>query len=263
MEDKTKMINISDCSGGRSRTGLFSLGLTLIMFLALFLIRPVNSGAQEAYPVIFEALNKAVLSAERAGVLKKLKHDSGDKVKKGTVLGEVDTGEIGLRKKRSQLALKHLNVQVENLSKLRKRGLATNEELDKARMERDITRTDVEIFKRQIGTSRIRAPYSCLVVKRLVQPHEWVTAGQPVIEVVDPAKIRAVANIPSGQAAGMEKGMTHEFFVHDLDISVNGTVKALVPRVDELSNTTQVIWSIGKTPKKMLPGMKGEIRIEK
>lgn len=216
----------------------------------------------KTFPAIFEAKSRAVLSAERAGVLTSLKYDVGDSVKNGNTIAKLDTGELGLRKKRSELALKHLDVQVKDLTNLRKKGLATNEDAAKARMERDVTRTEVDIFKRQISKSSIRAPFSCIVVRRHVQAHEWVTAGQPVVDVVDLEKIRAVANIPSSLAVKLEKGSIHTFFVNDLNAEVKGTVLAVAPDVDERSSTTQILWNIEKTDMKLLPGMKGEVRIE-
>ncbi len=217
--------------------------------------------AQDAYPVIFEATQRAILSAERSGVLVTLKFDVGDSVKKGRLIGKVDTGELALQKKRSEFSLRHLDIKVKNLEKLSQRGLTTTDELAEARTEKDITYTDIKIFERQIANSQITAPFECIIVRRHVQRHEWVTAGQSVVEVVHPGKLRAVANIPSRVAVQLKKGDPHTFEVHDLGISVAGTVSAVVPEVDELSNTAQVIWDVGKAEQNLLSGMKGEVRI--
>lgn len=222
--------------------------------------KPVSG---EAYPALFEATNKAVLSAERAGVLSKLSYEVGAAVKKGDTIAQVETGELALQKQRANLSLKHLNVKVENLSRLNSKGLATNEEVAEARMQRDVVRTDIDIIKRQISNSYIRAPYACVVVQRRVQPHEWVTAGQPVVEVVDTSELRAVANIPSASAVRLSPGDSHSFYVHDLDRTVTGVVRAVAPVVDELSNTAQVFWTIKEPGKDLLPGMKGEVLIDR
>ncbi len=243
--------------------GLVFLFLTLIP-LAVGPVRgqdTAETGGGELFPVIFEATRQAVLSAERAGSLDQLKYDVGDAVKKGAVIAQVDTGDLALQKKRSELSLRHLNVKVENLSRLNKRGLATNEDVAEARMERDVVRTDIEIIKRQISKSYIRAPFDGVIIRRQTQAHEWVTAGQPVVELLDPSKLRAVGNIPSRLAVGLETGATHSFYVLDLDLSVSGVVEAVVPGVDELSNTAQVIWSVQEPGEDLLSGMKGEVRI--
>jgi RND family efflux transporter MFP subunit len=217
----------------------------------------------EAYPAIFEATRQAVLSAERAGVLSRLSYEEGAAVKKGEIIAQVETGELALQKKRAELSLKHLSVKLNNLDRLSRKGLATNEEVAEARMQRDVIRTDIDIIKRQIANSYIRSPYSCVVVRRHMQPHEWVTAGQPVVEVVDPSELRAVANIPSASAVRLKTGDTNDFYVHDLDMTVTGVLQAVVPMVDELSNTAQVIWKVKETGEALLSGMKGEVLIDR
>ncbi len=221
-----------------------------------------ESAAYKTYPVLFEAKHKAVLSAELAGSLTRVKYDVGDNIKKGAVIASVDTGELALKRKRSELALKHLEVQVKDLTNLKQKGLATNDDLAKAKMERDVTRTEIDIYRRQIGKSSIRAPFNCMVVRRHVQAHEWVTEGQPVMDVVSLDTLRAMANIPAHLAVKLKKGSTHTFYVHDLEAEVSGKVAAVAPEVDERSNTAQVIWTVEKGEKNLLPGMKGEVRIE-
>jgi membrane fusion protein, multidrug efflux system len=241
------------------------LGLIALMCSLTTPVGAQDAGSRgddrEIYPVIFEARKRAVLSAERAGVMTRLNYDVGRSVKRGEVIGQVDTGELALRKKRGEQSLQHLNAKMGNLSRLSKRGLATNEEVAEARMERDVIQTDIEIIKRQISNSYIRAPYDCVIIRRHVQPHEWVTAGKPVVDVLDPTSLRAVANIPSRLAVGLKDGDAHRFYVHDLDSEVTGTVEAVVPEVDELSNTAQVVWTLQKPPAGLLSGMKGEVQI--
>jgi len=239
--------------------------LPVLLFSALFfVVMTLPAHGQELYspyPAIFEANQKAVLSAERSGVLTELKYDVGATVKKGAVIGRLDTAELGLKKKRAEMALKHLTVQVTELTSLKQRGLATNEDLAKAVMERDVTQTDVDLIKRQIADSLIVAPFNGVIVRRNVQPHEWVTAGQPVVDMVNLDDIRAVANIPAHIAVNLKPNAAHAFFVGDLNAEVEGTVLTVAPEVDERSNTVQVIWTMKKSDRQLLPGMKGEVRI--
>jgi RND family efflux transporter MFP subunit len=241
-------------------TVIKKIGLSVLMILFICIL-PHFSSAQESYPIIFEAVQRAVLSAERPGVLNRFDSDVGDKVKKGEIIAGVSTSELALRKKRAEQTVKYLSVQVRDLSKLIKEGLATNESLAKAEMESDAAKTEIEIIKHQISKSYIRAPFSGVVARKHMQQHEWVTEGQPVVEIVDPGKLRAVANIPSYLAVTLKKGDKHTFVVHDLNISITGTVYAVAPEVDERSNTAQVIWYVDKLEKtNLLPGMKGEVR---
>lgn len=214
------------------------------------------------YPVIFEAKQKAVLSAKRAGVLTLLKYEVGEDVKKGNTIAKVDPGEPALLKKRATSQLTHLQTRVSELARLNQQGLATNKELADAKMELDVVRTNINIYERQISDSYIRAPFTGRIIRRHVKAHEWVTDGQPVVDLVDLSAIRAVADIAADVAVTLKKGDVHSFYVPDLAAEVDGSVLAVSPEVDERSNTARVIWEIKKGDLALLPGMKGDVRIE-
>jgi len=237
------------------------LALTLICRVAEISAQDTATGTPPAYPVVLESDQHARLSSEMNGVLRTLAFDVGATVKKGDVIATVDTRELELQKKRSSVAMNHLNVQVKDLSGLIQQGLATNEDLARARMQRDVAQTEIEIYGLQIAKSTIRAPFACSVVRRHVQPHEWVTAGQPVVDVVGLESIRAVANIPAGVVVTLKPEQTHSVFVTDLGLEVTGKIIAVAPEVDERSDTAQVIWQLDAAGKNLMPGMKGEVRI--
>ncbi len=233
-----------------------------ITFLLYTCFPLLQAAAGEGFPVIFEATHRAVLPAERAGTLVQLGVDVGDYVKKGDTVARVDTSELALLKKRNQQTVSHLNNQVQDLSRLIQKGLATNNELSQVTLERDTAQAEMKLVQHQINKSYIRAPFSCIVVRRLVQPHEWVSAGEAVVEIVNPWTLRAVGNIPTHLAVKLKKGDKHVFIVHDLDVTVEGTVNAVSPIVDERSNTAQVYWNVSTGEKsKLSPGMKGEVQV--
>ncbi len=217
--------------------------------------------AEETYPVVFEAEHRAILSAEREGVLVSFPVDTGNRVKKGDTLAKLDTGELGLQKKRHEYNRKFLSTQLENIERLNKRGLATNEEVAKSRMEFGVTKTDIEILRRQISRSYIRAPFNAVVVRRLAQRYEWVEVGQPVVEIVDTQRLRVVGNLSSALAVRLAIGTEHQFFVKDLNTHVTGVVRAVTPSVDEQSNTVRVVWTLTKRTPGVLAGMQGDLKL--
>lgn len=235
-----------------------------IVFICIILwcSHGTSFGETAQVAVIFESVQHAVLSAERAGQLVDVRHKEGAGVKKGQVIASLDTQELSLLKKRNEVLLSHLKEKKENLERLIKQGLASNDEVAQSRMEFDRIHYDLLIVKHQISASTIRAPFDCVVIRALAQSHEWVTAGKPVVEVVNPSSLRAVGNIPTHLVKTVKPGQTHRFRVPDLDIQVDGVVRSLVPLIDELSNTATVIWDIQNPPEYLFSGMKGVVNID-
>ena len=215
----------------------------------------------DEFPVVVEAKVKAVLSAEREGVLAKLDVDTGDRVKKGAVLAEVFHKDLVYKKQQAEEKNKYLKMQLDNLSKLDEKGLATAEELARAGMELAVNEKDISIMGTQIARSEIKAPFSGIIVTRHVQPHEWVRPGQPVVELYDPNKLRVVADIPSDIAVKLKKKQKTRLFFPDLNKNFNASVAVFAPQVEVRSNTVKVYWKISDKSGKLIPGMKGVLKL--
>lgn len=218
----------------------------------------------DQFPVVVEAEVKATLSAERSGVLSQLTVDAGDTIKKGSVVAVVFHDDLIVKKQQRQESKKYRDIQVENLTKLNQKGLVTDEELAKAEMEALINNKEIELMQIEIDRSKIRAPFSGIVVSRKVQPHEWVTPGKEVVEMYDPSRIRIIADIPADIAVGWKQGKTDTLYFSDLKQDVKVKIKVFSPQVDVRSNTIKVYWTLdpgqAKTAR-LLPGMKGLLKL--
>ncbi len=236
------------------------------MFLWLF--QTATFIGTEAYadqfPVVVEAEVRAVISAERAGVLSNLKADTGDAVKKGDVLGVVFHDDLILKRQQREANKEYKDVQVENLNKLNEKGLVTDEELAKAKMEAVVNDKEIKMIQTEIDRSKIRAPFSGLVVMRHSQSHEWVTPGKNIVELYDPHNLRITADIPSEIATGFKRGRVDILFFQDLKQEIKAKFRVLSPQVDVRSNTVKVYWTVdaGELKKaRLLPGMKGVLKL--
>lgn len=230
------------------------------MALICVLFAPaLQAMAEQRFPVIVDVEQRAVLSAERDGVLTDLDVDVGDRVKRGQVLASVYTGDLAIKRRQANAERDFLASQLENLSNLNRRGLATDEEVAKTRTELERSKSDIDLLTAEISHSAVRAPFDGVVVQRMVSAHEWVTAGKPVVEVLNPRKVRIVSNLPSDIAVKLAPGMTHKVWIPDLSTELTAMVRVTVPAVDEQSNTVGVIWDIVNMPQGLLTGMKGEI----
>ncbi len=233
----------------------------LIFFI--FLIFQGTSALADQFPAVVEAEQRAVLAAERAGILSRLHVDVGGAVKKGDLLGEIYHKDLVLRKEQREATAKYLNVLVENLEKLNAKGLTTREELAKARVDQAVNIKEISLAETDIARSRITAPFSGLITIRHVQPHEWVTPGQPVLELYDPSKLRIVTDIPADIAVKLKKGQAKDIWFPDLNEQISAELAIFSPQVDVRSNTVKVYWTVNAAGSRQIglkPGMKGALR---
>jgi RND family efflux transporter MFP subunit len=218
----------------------------------------------EQFPAVIEAESKAVVAAEREGVLMELHIDVGDRVKKGDLIATVFHKDMLIKKQQYEATRKFLTRMVENLTKLNEKGMATDDEKAKAEMDLAVNLKETEILQNMIDRSQVRAPFSGVIVNRQIQPHEWIRAGQPVSEMYDPDKLRIVADIPAEIAVGLKSGRTDTFYFPDVKQDVKAKFKLSFPQVDVRSNTVKIYWVVEPAERKkahLVPGMKGVLKL--
>ncbi|MFP4350510.1 MAG: efflux RND transporter periplasmic adaptor subunit [Desulfococcaceae bacterium] len=244
----------------KNRAGCFAGILGLVL-----LTGPVfgDSVFGDQFPAVVEAEQRAVLSAEREGVLSELSVDTGRRVQKNERVAEVYHRDLILQKELREATREYLQIQVDNLTRLNSKGMVTDEEVARARMELEVNRKEINLVENQIERSRLHAPFAGIVMTRHIQPYEWVRPGQPVVELYHPLQLRIVSDIPSDLAVGLKKGQEHKFFFSDLQREVIGRLEVFSPQVDVRSNTIKILWSVkqGAEEPELLPGMKGVLKL--
>lgn len=214
---------------------------------------------EQTFPVIFEAYERAVLPAQQAGKISSMSVNAGDPIQKGQILAEIDHRQLVLEQKRLEARRVFLQKKVANLSVLNTKGLSADIDLLQIRQERAMAEAESAIVAVKIDESKIKAPFDGFVIKRHVNPYEWTTLGQPVLEVLDTKKLRVVAHLPAEAAVRLEMGESYNIYVPDLETSVEGVVSAISPSIEVKSNTVLVMWSLNTLPPKLRAGMKGTV----
>ncbi len=227
------------------------------------------SAHAEKFPVVVEAKNHAILSAQRSGLMAKMKVEAGDKVKKGALLAQIYYQDVIIEKEGFVAQKNYWDGQAQNLTNLNKSGLAPDTEAKKAVMEKKVITNKIKMTDNLVNRSKIYAPYSGLIVKRYVRPHEWVQSGDPVIEIYNTDTIYVTANVPVETANKFTKGQKNSFFIEAINKTIEGTLDSFEPMVNVHSNTIKINWEISKPEKSnqetflyIMPGMKGTITIE-
>ena len=153
--------------------------------------------------------NDARLSAEVQGRLTSVA-DVGTVVSAGEVIAEIEDTTLRLRQAeleaevdRAEARLRFLENEEARFNKLAESNLAAQAQLEQTRSDRDVARGDLDIARarlaqnaNQLARTRVKAPFSGVVVERLLTPGERVTEGSEVIRLVDQQHLEVIARAP-------------------------------------------------------------------
>src|SRR5437762_1901532 len=134
------------------------------------------------------AVNGIEMAPQVGGVVRELSFDSGDLVKKGQKLLQLDTNTEEADLKNFKVQLENAQTELDRRQKVFDKGFAAKADLDTARMLRDRLQADIERTQALIAQKSIYAPWDGRLGLRDVAVGKYVAAGQTLIwlQSVDP-----------------------------------------------------------------------------
>ena len=233
-----------------------------------------------------EAYESVTIIPKVTGILKTIAFDVGDRVSKGDLIATIDDAEFAQRLEQAKANLKLSAARLErsriNLASaerefvrnesLVRQGLAPEQQVDLARVERDAARADVDLADAEViraraaldeaqinfDNTRIVAPLSGFADKRRVDPGALVSPSTPLCTIVktDPAKV--VINVPESDIALLQVGRS-AVVKAGAGAEHDGTIERVAPTVDAATRTTMAEIVVPNDTGALRPGMYADV----
>jgi membrane fusion protein, multidrug efflux system len=216
-----------------------------------------RAGDPREIAVLIAADSEATLSSQMAARVKKVNFAIGQTFKPGDVLIEFDCDEQ-LAKLQSAEA-EYLGARETHVTKLKLQGLGAAGELEVtlAAAAAEKAKSAVKQQQTQIAFCRINAPYPGQVARLRIKAFENVSIGQPLMEIVDQAKLKAVMHVPSTWLSWLKPGTPLKVKLAETGREHAGRVSKLNSRVDAVSQSIEIEATLDTKDVKILPGMIG------
>ncbi|KZN47464.1 efflux RND transporter periplasmic adaptor subunit [Pseudoalteromonas luteoviolacea] len=175
----------------------------------------------------------------------------GTRVEAGGIVAKMDTVvlDLEIREKKLQiqkaeLLLDHLNSNLARLTSIEQKNV-TDFEIDKAESERNIAKSDLELFNVQleqledkVRRAAIRTPYDGIVTKRWHRVGEYINNSDLIINMLDTKNLEVRLDIPLKHRAYIKMG--DEIIFKTLDSQFKAPVSALIPSFDSNLQTFEM-----------------------
>lgn len=203
-----------------------------------------------------EAVHGVTVSADLPGTVERIAFESGQSVRAGDVLVELDT-----RQERAQLAaleaqrdLAHVNFGREQ--QLVNEGVISRLEYDQATARQKATAANVAEIRATIERKTIRAPFSGILGIRKVNLGQYLAAGNAVVPLQSLNPIYVDFGVPQQAAGQVRVSSNLRVTSEDLGGKVfPGRVTALDSVVDQATRNIQVQATLLNPEGKLRPGM--------
>ncbi len=208
------------------------------------------------------AIEGVDVSAEIAGIVKKIHFKSGDQVKKGALLLELDSigdaarlqslrasrklAEINLRRDKAQF---HIHAVSKSQLDAAKAELASKQALEA--QQQDI-----------LDKKQIRAPFAGRLGISTVNPGQFLSPAQKIVSLQNTRTLLVDFNLPQKYTAQLHAGQAFHLMSNAHPTAIDGTVSALDTVVNHNSRNLLVEGVIDNRNGALMPGMFVNVSID-
>ncbi|MCB8820582.1 efflux RND transporter periplasmic adaptor subunit [Microvirga rosea] len=198
-----------------------------------------------------------ILSSEIAGKVVSLPFREGDAFEAGQELAGLDCSALQARLSLAQAQLDRAERKLVALKQLDQRGATGKVDLDLAVIDTTAAKADLEVARIDVAHCRVPAPFSGRVSESKVQRYQYVTVGQPLLDILSDKELELELVAPSRWLAWLQAGEKLSVRVDELERTFPAIVTRIGARIDPVSQTVKIYARIDGVFPELRTGMSG------
>jgi membrane fusion protein (multidrug efflux system) len=223
---------------------------------------------REEWPQALNAIGSALavhgvtLSADLPGIVERIAFESGQRVRTGDVLAELDA-----RQERSQLAAAEAQrdltrLSLDRASDLYRQGIVAQADYDRAAAEQKQAEARVGEIHATLQRKQIRAPFDGVLGIRQANLGQYMNAGDPVVPLQSVDPIYVSFSVPQQEVAKIQVGGGVHVSSDGLaGVELSGRVSAVDSTVDAATRNVQVQATFANPAGKLRPGAFVQVQV--
>ena len=189
-------------------------------------------------------IEQSKLAFEIPGKIRKINVDVGDSVNKGQILAKLDDREALAQANQAKASYDLSKQVLERFEDLRKQGHISVQDLDKAKSDFIIAKSQYEFYKVKLDQTNLISPFNGVIQNRFLDTGTVINSGIPILEIIDSNYVEAHISVPVIYLEDMKLGGEYDF-EFDGEI-VKATFSKLAPMSPGGSNSRLAIFKFNE-----------------
>lgn len=203
-----------------------------------------------------QARESIVLTPKVADTIRRIRFESGDRVRSGQVLVEMSSVEQAADLAEVRAANEAAQEDLRRTQELFNRGFASQARLDTVQAAADAATARLNAGGSRIADRTIRAPFAGVVGLRLASPGQYVRPGDQIGTLDDVSEIKLDFTITETQIARVTQGVELAARTSAYpERTFTGTIASVDSRVDPATRTVRVRAILPNNDGTLRPGM--------
>ena len=214
-------------------------------------------------PAVIEASEQSILTFQVPGQLTALPVVAGDEVQKGEVLARLDDRDYRNDFASAQAAYDRAEQEYSRAKALIEKNAIAQAMVDQRLADRNIAKASLDIARKRLSDTVLKAPFSGTVAEVSVDPFESISPAAPIVTLQVEQVSQAVIQLPASVVIDAERIEDIRTWL-ELDaapgLEIPVTLFETVARADAATQTFELSYSF-EVPEGLLvlPGMTGTV----
>ncbi|MCD8559483.1 MAG: efflux RND transporter periplasmic adaptor subunit [Shewanella xiamenensis] len=245
-----------------------SVQASAIRPVKLFEVEQLEGGNLRTFPARVSANSRAELSFRISGELTDLALVEGQQIRQGSLLAKLDDRDAYNNLMTREADHELLEADFKRKTELLKRKLISQAEFDSAQAQLKSAKAALAAARDQLSYTKLIAPFSGTVAKRLVDNHQIVQANQGILTLQNNSLLDVSIQVPEAMAASLNNYIQQQNFTAKVRFSAlagmefDAKFKEYSTQVTPGTQAYEVVFSLPQ-PKdiQLLPGMSAELTL--
>lgn len=210
----------------------------------------------------FNTEKNVLIYAEFSGVLTDVLVKEGERVSKGQLIAKIDDGGLQQQLIQAEVQAELSKTTFEKQESLWKQDIGSEMQYLQAKADYEAKQKMVEQLQKQLGKTRVEAPFSGVVDEILIEEGNMVSPGMSaVVRLLNLDEMYARASVPEVYIQSIEKGKTIDVFVPVLKDSLQAEISQVNNYISPDNRTFKIEARVANKDWKIKPNMNAKLKI--
>ncbi len=208
-----------------------------------------------------EAFERVKVSTEIDTVVLELPFEEGRLVEEGQPLALLNDRELSAEARRAEALRDQAQLNFERFEQLSKENIASFQDRDNAQAALKVAEANLKLSQARLAKTRIVAPFSGAVGRRLVSPGAFLKAGDVVTDLARIDRVKLTFAVPERYLAELKRGakVTVTTVAYP-GKEFTGTVDFVNPILDPGTRSASLLAVIPNPRGELRPGMSADVK---
>lgn len=196
-----------------------------------------------------QAVERAEIASKMTGNIISLPVDLGSKVQQGELLVELSAGEVSAQVQQAKAQLDQARRNLAREENLLKKNAATQQSVKSLRDSARIAEAAYQETLTMLNYSRIAAPFSGIITRKLANVGDLATPGKPLLYMEQENNLQVLADIPEEMILRIQKDDHLSVYIPSVELTIEGVVAEVSPIADPSSRSAPIKLRIAPDPR--------------